>query len=111
MKALQTRQSIIHEYERIFQENDLIMTPTMPFISPRFSDIAKMRPLEMYQADFLTVPPNLAGVPHLSIPCGYSQGMPIGLHFIAPHWREGDLLAVAEIWEKDFKFTFPEGSA
>ena len=62
MKALQTRQSIIHEYERIFQENDLIMTPTMPFISPRFSDIAKMRPLEMYQADFLTVPPNLAGV-------------------------------------------------
>jgi aspartyl-tRNA(Asn)/glutamyl-tRNA(Gln) amidotransferase subunit A len=70
LKALAVRQLIIKEYQGLMERDDLIITPTMPFIAPRFTEIAKMKPLEVYQADFLTVPPNLTGMPHISLPCG-----------------------------------------
>lgn len=98
MKALQVRQLVLREYAAAFASADAVLTPTMPFVAPRFEDIARMRPLEMYQADFLTVPPNLAGLPHLSLPCGYPEGMPAGMQLVAPHWAEGRLLALADRW-------------
>jgi aspartyl-tRNA(Asn)/glutamyl-tRNA(Gln) amidotransferase subunit A len=67
-----------------------------------------MRPLEAYQADFLTVPPNLAGLPHLSLPCGYIEGMPVGMQAVAPHWEERALLDIAERWTSKFQMRFPE---
>ncbi len=111
MKALQVRQLIIHEYRKVFDACDAVLTPTMPFIAPRFDEIAKMRPLEMYQADFLTVPPNLAGMPHLSVPCGYSRGMPIGMQAVAPQWAEGSLIGFARSWEQVCHYRFPEVTA
>jgi len=110
LKALAVRQLIIKEYLGLMKRDDLIITPTMPFIAPRFTEIAKMKPLEVYQADFLTVPPNLTGMPHLSLPCGYQEGMPIGMQLVAPHWEERRLLDVAERWCDDFKIRFPEVS-
>ncbi len=107
VKALQVRQLIIQEYRKVFAENDVVLTPTMPFVAPRFDEIARMRPLEMYQADFLTVPPNLAGLPHVSLPCGYAGGMPIGLQAVAPHWKEGMLISLARSWEESFHYRFP----
>ena len=109
LKALAVRQSIISEYDRVFQEADLVLTPTMPFVAPSFDQIERMRPLEVYQADFLTVPPNLAGLPHLSVPCGYLNSLPAGMQFVAPHWEERRLLEMAEGWNKQFQTRFPEG--
>ncbi len=107
LKALAVRQLIIKEYQGLMERDDAVLTPTMPFIAPRFTEIAKMKPLEVYQADFLTVPPNLTGMPHISLPCGYHDGMPIGMQFVAPHWEERRLLDVADRWCGEFKIRFP----
>ena len=107
-KALRVRQSVISEYKKVFKDHDAIVTPTMPFVSPRFDEISKMSALDVYKADFLTVPPNLTGMPHLSVPCGYSDGMPIGLMFTADHWNEDILLSEAEDWQKGFRMIRPE---
>ena len=110
-KALRVRQSVISEYKKVFRDHDAIVTPTMPFVSPRFDEISKMSALDVYKADFLTVPPNLTGMPHLSVPCGYSDGMPIGLMFTADHWNEDFLLSEAEEWQKGFRMIKPEVKA
>lgn len=110
-KALRVRQSVISEYKKVYADHDAIVTPTMPFVSPRFDDIAKMSALDVYKADFLTVPPNLTGMPHLSVPCGYSDRMPIGLMFTADHWNEDILLSEAEEWQKGFEMIRPEVKA
>ena len=101
-KALQVREAIIADYKKQFERFDAVITPTMPFISPRFDEISKMSALDSYKADFLTVPPNITGMPHLSVPCGYSEGMPIGLLFTSDHWNEDVLIDAAERWDKAF---------
>ncbi len=101
-KALQVREAIIQDYKKQFERFDAVITPTMPFISPRFDEISKMSALDSYKADFLTVPPNITGMPHLSVPCGYSEGMPVGLLFTSDHWNEDVLIDVAERWDKAF---------
>jgi aspartyl-tRNA(Asn)/glutamyl-tRNA(Gln) amidotransferase subunit A len=110
LKALAVRQLIIKEYQALMEQDDMIITPTMPFIAPHFTEIAKMKPLEVYQADFLTVPPNLTGMPHISLPCGYEDGLPIGMQLVAPHWEERRLLDVAIKWCSNFKIIYPEVS-
>ncbi len=103
-KALQVRLGVIEAYKDMFAKYDAVLTPTMPFVSPKFSDIDKMTPVQNYQADFLTVPTNLAGTPHLSCPCGYDgDGMPIGMQFVTDHWNEDMLVNMAEDWDKMFE--------
>jgi aspartyl-tRNA(Asn)/glutamyl-tRNA(Gln) amidotransferase subunit A len=101
-KALQVREAITQDYKKQFERFDAVITPTMPFISPRFDEISKMSALDSYKADFLTVPPNITGMPHLSVPCGYSEGMPVGLLFTSDHWNEDVLIDTAERWDKAF---------
>lgn len=108
LKSLAVRQMLIDEYRKVFQEHDAVLTPTMPFLPPRFDDIKRMRPLEMYGADFLTIPPNLTGMPHISLPCAYVDGLPVGMQLVTDHWREMDLLEAAISWEKAFEYRFPE---
>ena len=110
-KALRVRESIIQEYKNVFANCDAVVTPTMPFISPRFDEIANMSALDVYKADFLTIPPNLTGMPHMSVPCGYSDGMPVGLMFTSDHWNEDVLLSAAVEWEKGFEMKRPEVKA
>jgi aspartyl-tRNA(Asn)/glutamyl-tRNA(Gln) amidotransferase subunit A len=108
LKSLAVRQLITKEYRSVFDEHDLIVTPTMPFVAPKFDEIAKMRPLEMYSADFLTIPPNLTGLPHLSAPCGYVGSLPVGMQFVAPHWDESGLISMGEEWESVFQLRTAE---
>lgn len=108
LKALGVRDLVLEEYERVLKDHSFIVSPTMPFLAPRFDEISSMRPVEMYQADFLTIPPNLTGLPHISVPCAYAHGLPIGMQLVAPHWHEGALVHIAESWERHFTFRFPE---
>lgn len=111
-KARQVREVVIDDYKRVLRDHDAVLAPTMPFTAPRFDDISKMSALDSYKADYLTVPANLAGVPHLNVPCGYDgDGMPIGMQFVADHWNENALFTMAEDWEKEFNLRRPEVSA
>ncbi|MBE6527384.1 MAG: Asp-tRNA(Asn)/Glu-tRNA(Gln) amidotransferase subunit GatA [Thermoplasmata archaeon] len=103
-KALQVRLGVIEAYKKVFANHDAVLTPTMPFTSPKFSDIDKMTPVQNYQADFLTVPTNLSGTPHLNCPCGYdADGMPVGMQFVTDHWKENLLVNMAEDWDRMFE--------
>ena len=92
MQALKVRTLIINDYKNAFKKCDLLAAPTMPVIAPKFSEIAKLTPLENYLMDILTVGPNLAGIPMLSLPCGKFNGMPVGLHLMADHLGEKKLI-------------------
>jgi len=110
-KALQVRQLVIKAYREVFENHDAVLTPTMPFVSPKFSDISKMTPVESYSADFLTIPANISGMPHLSAPCGYDDnGMPIGMQMVTDHWEEDKLLTFAGEWDRAFEIRKPKVS-
>lgn len=105
LKAMKARTLIINEFKAAFRKFDVIAAPTMPIAAPKFSEIKKLSPVEHYQMDVLTVPPNLAGIPMLSMPCGYKDKMPIGLHLMACHLKEGKLIEVASAVESGLKLT------
>jgi aspartyl-tRNA(Asn)/glutamyl-tRNA(Gln) amidotransferase subunit A len=67
----------------------------MPGVAPTFEEAQDMSASETYAMDALTVGPNLAGVPQLSVPNGEGDGMPTGLQLIGPHWGEKPLIDVA----------------
>jgi len=93
IKAAKVRTKIIEEYKKAFKKVDLLVSPTMPFVAPKFKEIEKLSPLQNYMADILTVGPNLAGLPHISIPIGFNKDkMPIGLMLIADHLQEEKLI-------------------
>jgi aspartyl-tRNA(Asn)/glutamyl-tRNA(Gln) amidotransferase subunit A len=111
IRSLRTRNHMISAYKQVFADHDAVLTPTMPFVSPKFSDISKMSPAATYKAGCLTAPPGLAGMPHLSVPCGYNgSGMPIGMQFVTDHWNEDPLLTIAKDWGSAFKMRRPEVS-
>jgi len=99
-KALVGRQKVIETFKRIFSNYDLVLTPTMPILPPRFEEIERLSPLEIYSIDKLTVPPNLAGMPHLSYPIGKF----IGAQFVADHFREDLLLSIAKQLEREISW-------
>jgi len=95
LKSLKVRTKIINEYKKIFKKYDLIISPTMPNIAPKISEIDKMTPLQNYMTDIMTVGPNLAGLPHLNIPSGISENMPTGIMVIADHFEEEKIINFA----------------
>ncbi|MBL7054941.1 Asp-tRNA(Asn)/Glu-tRNA(Gln) amidotransferase subunit GatA [Candidatus Woesearchaeota archaeon] len=100
MKAMKVRTKIIEEYKKAFKKFDLLVSPTMPFIAPKFSEIEKLSPLQNYMADIMTVGPNLAGLPHLNVPVGLSKKMPVGMLLIGNHLEEGKLMQVGNIFNQ-----------
>jgi aspartyl-tRNA(Asn)/glutamyl-tRNA(Gln) amidotransferase subunit A len=111
IKALKVRQSIISSYKKILADHDAVLTPTMPYVSPGFDEISVMTPAEMYDAGRLTAPSELAGMPHLSVPCGYDgNGMPIGMNIVTDHWMEDQLITFANEWDSAFEVRRPEVS-
>jgi len=100
LKAMKVRRLIIDDYKKAFKDFDALLSPTMPFVAPKFTEIEKLSPLECYNADILTGAPNLAGIPMLSLPCGTSKGMPVGLHVLSDHLREDVVLNVGREFEK-----------
>jgi len=99
-KASQVRTLIKTDFEKAFQKCDVILTPTSP--TPAFKIGEKIAdPLQMYLSDVFTIPGNLAGIPAISIPCGFSRsGLPIGLQIMARHFAEGNLFQTAYAYEK-----------
>jgi aspartyl-tRNA(Asn)/glutamyl-tRNA(Gln) amidotransferase subunit A len=95
IKAAKVRTKIIDEYKEVFKKFDLLVSPTMPFVAPKFKEIEKLSPLQNYMADILTAGPNLAGLPHVSVPVGFDKNnMPIGLMLIGDHLAEEKLIQV-----------------
>ncbi|MBW6462208.1 MAG: Asp-tRNA(Asn)/Glu-tRNA(Gln) amidotransferase subunit GatA [DPANN group archaeon] len=100
LKALKVRTKIIEDFKKAFNKVDVLATPTMPMIAPKFSEIEKLTPVETYAMDILTVGPNLAGIPMISVPCGTSKEMPVGLHLLGNHKEEGKIIQIADAFER-----------
>ncbi|WP_099354974.1 Asp-tRNA(Asn)/Glu-tRNA(Gln) amidotransferase subunit GatA [Fredinandcohnia onubensis] len=98
-KAQKVRTLIKKDFEDVFEKYDVIIGPTTP--TPAFKIGENMEdPLTMYANDILTIPVNLAGVPGISVPCGFSNGLPLGLQIIGKHFDESTIYRVADAFEK-----------
>jgi aspartyl-tRNA(Asn)/glutamyl-tRNA(Gln) amidotransferase subunit A len=95
LKALKVRTKVIEDFKKAFRSVDVLAAPTMPVVAPRFDKIEQLEPIQHYMMDILTVAPNLAGIPMISVPCGKAHGMPVGLHFMADHLKEHTMLKAA----------------
>jgi aspartyl-tRNA(Asn)/glutamyl-tRNA(Gln) amidotransferase subunit A len=99
LKAQRVRQLINQDFKRAFGEVDVLMGPTAPDVA--FAIGAKTSdPIQMYLNDIYTIGANLAGVPAMSIPCGFVRNLPVGLQICGPHFGEERLLNVAHMFQK-----------
>jgi aspartyl-tRNA(Asn)/glutamyl-tRNA(Gln) amidotransferase subunit A len=98
LKAQQVRTLIREDFNRAFASCDLILTPTAPSVA--FPIGSKTDPLEVYMEDICTISCNIAGIPGISIPGGFDQGMPIGLQLLGPAFKEENLLRAAYSFEQ-----------
>jgi aspartyl-tRNA(Asn)/glutamyl-tRNA(Gln) amidotransferase subunit A len=103
-KASQVRTLIMEDFTNAFETCDVILSPVAP--TPAFKIGEKVDdPLTMYLSDIFTLSANLAGIPGISVPCGFSsEGLPIGLQIMARHFEEGKLLKVAYNFEQATDF-------
>jgi aspartyl-tRNA(Asn)/glutamyl-tRNA(Gln) amidotransferase subunit A len=98
LKAQRVRQLISSDFARAFQEVDVLVGPTTP--TTAFELGAKTSdPVTMYLNDIYTIGANLAGLPAMSVPCGFVEGLPVGLQIIGPHFAEARLLQVAHRYQ------------
>ena len=100
-KAQRVRTLVKKDFEEAFSKYDVLLTPTAPTVA--FDIGSKINdPLQMYMADLLTVPINIAGVPAISVPCKKDKnGMPIGMQLIGKHFDEETLYRVAYTFEQN----------
>jgi aspartyl-tRNA(Asn)/glutamyl-tRNA(Gln) amidotransferase subunit A len=97
-KAQKVRTLIKKDFEDVFEKYDVIIGPTTP--TPAFKIGENVDdPLTMYANDILTIPVNLAGVPGISVPCGFDNGLPLGLQIIGKHFDEATIYRVAHVFE------------
>ncbi len=103
LKALKVRTLIIGEFKNAFKQFDLLISPTMPSLPFKIGELAD--PLTMYKMDVNTVPINLAGLPSLSFPIGFSKGLPVGMQIIGNYFEENLILSFAKRIEDELKDT------
>ena len=101
LKAQRVRTLIRRDYDNAFERVDVVAMPTSPTaafkIGERVAD-----PIQMYLADIFTVSANLAGLPAISVPCGFTgEGLPIGLQLTGRHFDEATVLRAADAYERD----------
>lgn len=102
-KAAQVRTLIYRDFEKIFEENDVIVGPTTT--EPAFGIGEEVSdPIKMYNNDLLTISANLAGIPAASVPAGLVDGMPAGFQIMAKRFDEGNVFKVADFIERNNKF-------
>ena len=100
LKAQKVRQLISGDFTRAFKEVDVLMGPTTP--TAAFAIGAKTEdPITMYLNDIYTIGANLAGLPGISIPCGFTGGLPVGLQIVGPHFSEARLLNAAHAFQRE----------
>ena len=101
-QAQRVRRLIRQDFLDAFGQVDVLLTPATPTPAPALGALsAGGDPTVMYRQDVYTVPASLAGLPALSIPCGFAQGLPVGLQLIGPHFAEDRLLALAEAFQRE----------
>jgi aspartyl-tRNA(Asn)/glutamyl-tRNA(Gln) amidotransferase subunit A len=93
------------EFAAAFERYDLLVSPTSPTVAFRIGEKAE-NPLAMYLSDVLTIPPNMAGLPGLSLPCGLSDGLPVGLQIIGPQFSENLIFRAAHAFEQALGFDY-----
>lgn len=98
-KAQQVRTLIKKDFDDVLEKYDVIIGPTAPTTAFKIGEKTK-DPLTMYANDILTIPVNLAGVPAISVPCGLSNGLPVGLQIIGKHFDESTVYRVAHAFEQ-----------
>jgi aspartyl-tRNA(Asn)/glutamyl-tRNA(Gln) amidotransferase subunit A len=104
-QAQKVRTVIADEHRAAFEQVDVLVSPTSPTVA--FPLGAKTQdPLAMYLSDLLTIPSNMAGLPGLSIPCGLSEGLPVGFQIIGPQFTENTLFRVGHALERALSFDF-----
>ena len=99
LKAQQVRTLIRQDFDRVFQQVDALVTPTSPVAAFPLGDKTG-DPVQMYLIDVCTPPIITAGLPSISVPCGFSQGLPVGMQLIGPHLSEESLLRIAHAYEQ-----------
>ncbi|MGH8175910.1 MAG: Asp-tRNA(Asn)/Glu-tRNA(Gln) amidotransferase subunit GatA [Steroidobacter sp.] len=100
LRAQKVRRLITNDFARAFGEVDVLMGPTSP--TPAFDIGAKVDdPITMYLNDIYTIGANLAGLPAMSVPCGFVSQLPVGLQIIGPHFAEAKLLNVAHLYQRE----------
>ncbi|WP_248928273.1 Asp-tRNA(Asn)/Glu-tRNA(Gln) amidotransferase subunit GatA [Paenibacillus hamazuiensis] len=103
LKAQKVRTLIKQDFDNVFAKYDVIVGPTAP--TPAFKIGSQTKdPLTMYLNDILTIPVNLAGVPAISVPCGFADGMPVGLQIIGKPLDESTVLRAAHAYEQNTDF-------
>ena len=104
-QAQKVRTVILREHRAAFEDFDVLVSPTSPTVA--FELGAKTQdPLAMYANDLLTIPSCMAGLPGLSIPCGLSDGLPVGLQLIGPQFAENTLFVVGHALERAIGFDY-----
>jgi aspartyl-tRNA(Asn)/glutamyl-tRNA(Gln) amidotransferase subunit A len=106
-RAMRVRTLIKRDYDKAFEKVDALLSPVSP--TPAFKIGEKISdPLSMYLSDIYTVTANLAGIPSLSIPCGFTRGgLPVGLQILANQFREETLLRLAEAYAQTYPLSAP----
>jgi aspartyl-tRNA(Asn)/glutamyl-tRNA(Gln) amidotransferase subunit A len=99
VKAQKVRTLIRQEFDSVFEKYDALVTPTSPTVPFKIGERAD-DPLAMYLSDVCTLPINIAGVPGISIPAGFVDGLPVGMQIIGKHFSEETLLRVAYAYEQ-----------
>jgi aspartyl-tRNA(Asn)/glutamyl-tRNA(Gln) amidotransferase subunit A len=99
VRAQKVRTLIKRDFERAFETCDVIVAPTAPSTAFKLGEKVS-DPLQMYMSDVYTIPISLAGLPAMSIPCGFVGGLPVGLQLIAPPLQEERLFAVAGAFQR-----------
>ncbi len=109
LKAQKLRRLIQQDFLAAFEEVDLILAPTTPGVAFHAGDLTD-DPVAMYQQDIFTIPASLAGLPALSLPCGFSAGLPIGMQLLGPHFSERRLLEASALYQSrtDWHHHHPE---
>ncbi|TME50504.1 MAG: Asp-tRNA(Asn)/Glu-tRNA(Gln) amidotransferase subunit GatA [Chloroflexi bacterium] len=97
-KAQKVRTLIADEFTRVFADVDALVSPTSPTAAFPMGD--RDDPISMYMCDVVTLPVNLAGLPGISVPCGFAGGLPVGLQVIAPRFEDSRVFRVAHAYEQ-----------
>ena len=99
-KAGKVRRLIKNEFDKIFEKNDFLIMPTSPTTAFKIGEKTD-DPLTMYLSDIYTITMNLAGIPAISVPCGFDEGgLPVSFQIVGPHWSEAKMLQLARSYEK-----------
>jgi aspartyl-tRNA(Asn)/glutamyl-tRNA(Gln) amidotransferase subunit A len=100
LKAKKVQAKIKEDFDEVFQKVDCLVTPTSPTVAFKIGEKTE-DPLTMYLSDIFTISVNLAGLPAISIPCGFAYNLPVGLQIIGPQFSEKKILQVANLYEKN----------